>query len=63
MDYNAQEQIGVSHIQYMLKNGQRMSANRAFLDQIRNRPNLDVLTNSLATKIEIDTRKSPNAVA
>lgn len=57
VDYNAHDQMGVSHIQYMLKNGQRMSANRAFLEQSRNRPNLDVITNSLATKIEIDSRK------
>jgi choline dehydrogenase-like flavoprotein len=52
-DYNAASQIGYSFHQCTMKNGTRISANRAYLEPARRRRNLHVLKNSLVTKILI----------
>ncbi|XP_021932340.1 glucose dehydrogenase [FAD, quinone]-like isoform X2 [Zootermopsis nevadensis] len=51
VDYNAASQIGYSFHQCTMKDGMRVSANRAFLEPARTRRNLYVLKNSLVTKI------------
>ncbi|PNF27347.1 Glucose dehydrogenase [FAD, quinone] [Cryptotermes secundus] len=54
IDYNAATQIGFSFLQATMKNGERMSSNRAFLKPARQRKNLHVVNRSLVTKILID---------
>jgi choline dehydrogenase len=53
VDYNCASQIGVSYLQTTIKDGMRVSANTAFLEPARTRPNLKVVENSLVTKILI----------
>ncbi|KAF2886176.1 hypothetical protein ILUMI_19997 [Ignelater luminosus] len=60
IDYNGRERIGVSKTQYTTRNGRRVSTGRAFLDPVKDRPNLEILTHSLVTKILI-TEKSKRA--
>jgi choline dehydrogenase-like flavoprotein len=43
-DINGEDQTGIGQQTNMIKDGKRMSASRAFLWPIRNRPNLTVLT-------------------
>jgi choline dehydrogenase-like flavoprotein len=54
LDYNAENQIGYSILQSTMKNGERWSSYRAFLEPARRRKNLHVVTGSLVTKILID---------
>lgn len=56
IDYNGESEIGFSILQSTMKNGERFSANRAFLEPVRGRKNLHVVTRSLVTKILIDPR-------
>jgi choline dehydrogenase len=53
-DFNVGSQEGVGFYRLTTSGGQRLSAARAFLDPIRRRPNLQVVTNALATRIEIE---------
>lgn len=57
VDYNGENQIGYSHIQFTMKNGTRMSASRAFLHPIKSRKNFHIIKNTLVTKILIDPWK------
>ena len=43
-DYNGESQEGVSYYQRTILNGRRHSAATAFLDPIRNRANLRIIT-------------------
>ncbi|XP_058821954.1 glucose dehydrogenase [FAD, quinone]-like [Topomyia yanbarensis] len=54
VDYNGENQLGVSYLHTNLRDGQRLSASTAFLEPIASRPNLHILINSRATKILID---------
>lgn len=61
VDYNSNEQLGVSFVQANTQRGWRHSAATAFIDPIiLNRPNLHVLTEARVTKVLIDpaTRKA-----
>lgn len=53
-DYNGRQHIGFSYIQATLKNGTRMSTNRAYLFPVRKRKNLFVTKHSHVNKILID---------
>ncbi|KAJ8956109.1 hypothetical protein NQ318_016563 [Aromia moschata] len=53
-DFNSPEQIGVSIIQYNTKNGKRHDHGSAFILPFLHRTNLEVLTESFVTKINID---------
>jgi glucose dehydrogenase (acceptor) len=53
-DYNAATQIGFSLLQTTMKDGERLSSNRAFLEPARRRKNLHVVNWSFVTKILID---------
>ncbi|KAF5277890.1 hypothetical protein FQA39_LY06042 [Lamprigera yunnana] len=57
VDYNAEQQIGVSTIQFNRLNGKRHSIAKAYLEPVRHRRNLNVLTNSYVIKILINKRK------
>lgn len=53
-DFNGPEQAGFGRFQVTQKDGRRWSAARAFLDPARDRENLDILTDSLVTKVIIN---------
>ncbi|XP_034826640.1 glucose dehydrogenase [FAD, quinone]-like [Maniola hyperantus] len=58
VDYNGAHQLGTMQAQAVSLDGERVSTNIAFIQPIRNkRPNLDIETNSEATKILIDESK------
>ena len=52
-DFNGENQEGYGQYQVNIKDGQRFSAADAFLKPVLNRSNLDLLTNTLVTKILI----------
>ncbi|XP_058800449.1 glucose dehydrogenase [FAD, quinone]-like [Phymastichus coffea] len=54
IDYNGDEHVGYSFIQATIKNGTRMSSNRAYLHPARHRPNLSLSRMSHANKVLID---------
>lgn len=53
-DYNGATQEGVGYFQLTARNGRRCSAAVAFLNPIRNRPNLTILTRAQASRILFD---------
>lgn len=54
LDYNGKKQIGFAIPQGTIRNRSRCSTSKAFLHPARERRNLDISMNSLATKIHID---------
>ena len=57
-DYNSGTQDGFSYYQVNQKSGLRFSAKKAYLDPVRNRGNLKVVTSAHATKILFDGQKA-----
>ncbi|XP_063988376.1 glucose dehydrogenase [FAD, quinone]-like [Diachasmimorpha longicaudata] len=55
LDYNGPEQLGYSYLQLNMDRGARCSASKAYLTL--NRPNLDIVTGALVTKVLIDSKK------
>ncbi|HEX4098740.1 MAG TPA: GMC family oxidoreductase N-terminal domain-containing protein, partial [Caulobacteraceae bacterium] len=53
-DFNGAEQEGVGRYDYNIWQGQRWSSARSFLDPIRDRPNLDILTGAQLLKVTTD---------
>jgi choline dehydrogenase len=53
-DYNGEIQEGCFHYQFTTKDGRRVSAADGFLDPVRNRPNLTVITGALLTGVVFD---------
>ncbi|WP_082585664.1 GMC family oxidoreductase [Hydrogenophaga sp. Root209] len=58
-DFNGLEQEGVGAYQVTHKNGERFSAAKAYLTPHLQRPNLQVITNALTTRVVMDTDHSP----
>lgn len=56
IDYNSDRVIGFSTVQVHLRNGHRVSANKAFLRPIRLRKNLHLSKLSKVTKIIVDPK-------
>ncbi|GAB1859087.1 Glucose dehydrogenase [Camponotus japonicus] len=56
VDYNGKDIIGFSYLQTTIKNGLRMSSNRAYLHPIHGRKNLHVTQKSMVRKVLIDHR-------
>lgn len=50
-DVSGERQSGTSRLQTTTRMGYRLSSNRAYIDPVRNRPNLHILTKTMATKI------------
>ena len=50
-DYNGAQQEGFGRGQYTIRGGYRSSAATAYLKPARKRPNLDVVTGALATRV------------
>ena len=62
-DFNGLEQEGVGAYQVTHKNGERFSAAKAYLTPHLPRPNLQVITNALTTRVVMDTDvTTPRAV-
>lgn len=61
-DFNGETQEGVGLYQFSFRNGQRTSSATAFLDPARNRRNLTIVTNALATRILFDDRTATGIV-
>ena len=57
-DFNGPEQEGVGLYQVTHKNGERFSAAKAYLTPNRARPNLQVFTNSQATRILMEHKRA-----
>lgn len=57
-DFAAETQEGVGWYQVTQKRGERWSAARAYLAPARQRPNLHVMTDALATRILIEARRA-----
>jgi choline dehydrogenase len=57
-DYNNGDQEGFGYYQVTMKNGKRQSTARAFLDPIRNRPNLRIETDALVSKVILEGKRA-----
>jgi choline dehydrogenase-like flavoprotein len=53
-DFNGADQHGVGMFQVTQKNGERYSAAKAYLEPVKNRPNLHIVCNAHATHIVFD---------
>ena len=56
-DYNGESQEGVSYYQRTILNGRRHSAATAFLDPIRNRANLRIITGALVERLTFEGKQ------
>ena len=61
-DYNGKTQLGTSYVQRTSTGKIRMSAARAFLNPIKERTNLTVITNAHVTKIILDGKVAKGVV-
>lgn len=57
-DLNREDQEGVGYYCYTIRKGVRQSAALAFLEPVRHRPNLDVVTNVHADRIRFDGKRA-----
>ena len=57
-DFNRGDNFGVSRFEVTQKNGMRWSAARAFLDPVKSRPNLHVVTGALVQRVTFDGRRA-----
>ena len=57
-DYNALQQEGFGPMHMTVKDGVRSSASREYLDPVKSRSNLTVLTGALAQKVILDGKKA-----
>ncbi|PSN57084.1 hypothetical protein C0J52_01330 [Blattella germanica] len=63
LDFNGQDQEGVMRAQTTTRNGERISANSAYIKPIRrSRTNLRIITNATVTRIIIDASKRATGV-
>ncbi|MEI5637961.1 MULTISPECIES: choline dehydrogenase [unclassified Pseudoalteromonas] len=61
-DYNGEQQEGFGPMHMTVKNGKRCSSSRAYLDPIKHRSNLTVVTGALAQKVIVDDNKVAKGV-
>ena len=57
-DFNGAEQEGAGYFQQTARNGLRCSTARAFLNPVKNRPNLDIVTHALVDKVLIENTRT-----
>ncbi|WP_372769408.1 choline dehydrogenase [Pseudoalteromonas sp.] len=57
-DYNGENQEGFGPMHMTVKNGIRCSASRAYLNPIKHRKNLTIITNALVTKVRLEGKKA-----
>jgi len=56
-DYNGAHQEGVGYFQTTIRKGWRESAATAYLNPVRKRPNLRVVTNAMVQRIDLDGKR------
>ncbi|RVU86070.1 choline dehydrogenase [Leucothrix sargassi] len=57
-DYNAAQQEGFGPMHMTVKSGVRSSTSREYLDPVKSRPNLTVVTGALAEKVLLEDKKA-----
>ncbi len=57
-DFNGAEQDGFGHWEVNQRNGERLSASRAFLRPVANRPNLSIVTGALTRRVLIENGRA-----
>lgn len=57
-DFNGPEQEGAGHYQFTQRKGRRWSTSVAFLNQIKNRKNLHIVTKAMTTKINLEGKSA-----
>lgn len=57
-DFNGAQQRGVGYYTFTQRNGERMSAERAYIDPIRNRKNLTIISNQTVKRIKMDGKRA-----
>ena len=57
-DFNGAEQEGAGYFQQTARNGFRCSTARAFLNPVKDRPNLDIVTHALVEKVLLEGAKA-----
>jgi len=57
-DFNGEKQDGVGFYTFTQINGERMTAERAYLDPIRQRPNLTVITDKPVTRVLMEGKRA-----
>jgi len=57
-DYNGAQQEGVGYFQLTAKNGRRCSAAVAYLNPVKSRPNLTILTHAHVQKVVLDGKRA-----
>lgn len=57
LDLNTEDQQGVGYYQTSIKGGKRFSAARGYLDPVKSRPNLTILTEAKAGALRLDGKK------
>ncbi|MGJ8584070.1 MAG: GMC family oxidoreductase [Marinosulfonomonas sp.] len=57
-DFNGARQKGYGFYAFTQKNGHRVTAESAYIDPIRNRPNLTILTDRQVTRITMDGKRA-----
>ena len=57
-DYNGAQQEGVGYFQLTAKNGRRCSAAVAYLNPVKSRANLQIITHAQVEKVELDGKRA-----
>ena len=57
-DFNGAEQEGAGYFQQTARNGRRCSTAVGFLNPVKSRPNLDIVTHALVEKVKINQRRA-----
>ncbi|WP_336098526.1 GMC family oxidoreductase [Roseovarius sp. CH_XMU1461] len=57
-DYNGAEQEGVGYFQLTTRNGRRCSAAVAYLNPVKKRPNLRIVTNALVSRVLLEGKRA-----
>jgi choline dehydrogenase len=61
-DYNGPDQEGVSFFQLTARNGRRCSAAVAYLNPVKSRPNLRIITHALVQKVMLDGTRATGVI-
>jgi choline dehydrogenase len=61
-DFNGVRQDGVGYYTFTQRNGERLTAEGAYIDPVRHRPNLTILSDSNVTRLIMEGRKAVGVV-
>jgi choline dehydrogenase-like flavoprotein len=57
-DFNGERQAGVGYYTFTQRNGERLTAEGAYLDPVRARPNLTIISNKHVTGVQMDGKRA-----